>query len=111
MKLVLIGRFIAVVLAVVRSAVNFSVADLLVEYSRSNGLVRYPAAERLTATRVAVDSLARGYVTQARVYRSADDTVNVFSWYAHAYGLDPNQTPGAIDSRHLIFVNRSLALL
>ncbi len=67
--------------------VGLAVASLLGGLIRSDGLARYPAAERLAATHVGLGTLTKGYVIQYSAYQTADDLPQVLGWYARNFGL------------------------
>jgi hypothetical protein len=115
-------------------ALAAALAGLLAGWSRSDGMLRYPTAERLTTTHFRLESLAKGYVSQYGAYRTPNDLPQVLGWYAQEFGLshaeaqaDDCMTMTRLDARlflqhslgvtvcgrtrgTLIFVNRSLAL-
>ncbi len=136
MHLSLIRRLVVFAFSAGGFAVVLGMAGLLVGWSRSDGLVRYPGAERVAAMHFRLDTLPKGYILQHSTYRTADDLPAVLGWHVRHFGLGQEYPKTAMGScltltnvdaqlflQHalaitlcsrpngtLVFVNRSLAI-
>ncbi len=97
MKLILVGRVVALALLAGGLAIALAWASLLVEFSRSDGLLRYPGAQRLAPTDLKLDTLTRGYVSQSSAYQTPDNPARVLGWYVRRSGVGQRGPKGAMD--------------
>jgi len=61
-------------------------ASLLVGLIWSDGLVRYPAATRVSED-FRLDTLLRGYISQNGLYQAREELPAVMKWYTQSQGL------------------------
>jgi hypothetical protein len=85
----------AVSLALVMGGLVVSIAwaVLFLELGRSDGLVRYPEAGRLTPPVFRLHAGAVGQVSERRVYYTTDVWRQVLGWYARKYDLELDRKP------------------
>lgn len=96
MKLSLIRHFVVFVLSAGGFAVVLACTGLLVRLVETDGLARYPKAERLAAAHFRLEALPTGYVSQHSAYRVADDLPGVLRWYARHHSLGHDEPQGAL---------------
>jgi hypothetical protein len=73
--------------------VGFAWAILFLELGRSDGLVRYPEAERLTPAAFRLHVGAVGQISERSVYYTADTWRHVLGWYARTFDLELDREP------------------
>ncbi len=73
--------------------VGFAWAVLFVELGRSDGLVRYPEAGRLSPPAFRLHAGAVGQLSERRVYYTGDAWRQVLGWYARTLDLGLDREP------------------
>lgn len=117
MHLSLIRRLAVFALSAGGLTVALACAGLLVGFRHTDGLARYPKAERLAAAHFRLQALPKGYVSQHSAYQTADDLPDVLRWYTRHLGLGQRGPQGAMSGcltmtkvEAQLFLQHSLAI-
>jgi hypothetical protein len=73
--------------------VGLAWAVLFLELGRSDGLVRYPQAGRLSPPTFRLQAGAAGQIRERRVYSTPDAWRKVLAWYARKFDLELERKP------------------